>query len=464
MTQANSRRTVRVVPSARRLILSLRDIGYDFVHAVADLVDNSIAADAATIAIDVTFDGPDSWVRIADDGTGMSAATITEAMRYGSQRAYAADDDLGKFGLGLKTASMSQCRRLSVASRADNLNSRVQIRILDLDHIETTDEWEVIIATASRCDERLIEPLRYQLGTVVLWQSLDRVLGYKLPAGERARNGFLVLTQRLQDHLGMVFHRFLAGEIPRRRKLTITVNGTKVGPWDPFARDEPATEVLPVREFDVRTPRGIGLVRLRPFILPRQDRFSSESAFVRAGGPARWNSQQGLYIYRANRLIQSGGWCRMRTKDEHSKLARAALDFHPDLDSAFEVNVAKATVSLPADLRERLREPIDDLARWAQRVYRQRDAASPSVGEELQAGSENGPADGGSAPLGSDHALGIVDHQGPGIWRRADGDAANTVRSALEGAALEAGEQESLRRIAKVLKARSPGVAAELGW
>ena len=464
MMQASSRRTVRVVPSARRLILSLRDIGYDFVHAVADLVDNSIAADAATVAIDVSFEGADSWLRVADDGTGMSGSTITEAMRYGSQRAYPGDDDLGKFGLGLKTASMSQCRRLSVASRAGNLNSPLQVRILDLDHIEDTDEWEVLVAGASRCDEQLVEPLRYQLGTVVLWQSLDRVLGYKLPAGERARNGFLALTQRLQDHLGMVFHRFLTGEIPRRRKLTITVNGTKVEPWDPFARDEPATEVLPVREFEVRTSTGIGLVRLRPFVLPRQDRFSSESAFIQAGGPARWNSQQGLYIYRANRLIQSGGWCRMRTKDEHSKLARAALDFHPDLDSAFEVNVAKATLSLPADLRERLREPIDDLARWAQRVYRQRDAASPSVGEEFQAGSEKRLADSGSAPLVSDQALGIQDDQRPGTWRRADRDAAEKIGSALEDAAHESGEYESLRRVAKVLRARSPDVAGKLGW
>src|SRR6266508_1186447 len=374
MMQASSRRTVRVVPSARRLILSLRDIGYDFVHAVADLVDNSIAADAATVAVDVAFEGADSWLRVAD---------------------------------------------------------------------------------ASRCDEQLVEPLRYQLGTVVLWQQLDRVLGYKLPTGERARNGFLALSERLHDHLGMVFHRFLAGEIPRRRKLTITVNGTKVEPWDPFARDEPATEVLPVREFEVRTSTGIGLVRLRPFVLPRQDRFSSESAFVRAGGPARWNSQQGLYIYRANRMIQSGGWCRMRTKDEHSKLARAALDFHPDLDSAFEVNVAKATVSLPTDLRERLREPIDDLARWAQRVYRQRDAASPSVGEEFQAGSEKRLADSGSAPLVSDQALGIQDDQRPGTWRRADGNAVERIGSALEDAAHESGEYESLRRIAKVLRARS---------
>src|SRR6266511_4174980 len=373
MAQPASRATIKVLPSARRLILSLRDIGYDFVHAVADLVDNSIAAEASTVTIDVCFAGVQSWLRVADDGIGMSAATITEAMRYGSQRPYGTDDDLGKFGLGLKTASMSQCRRLSVASRTGNLNSPIQVRILDLDHIEQTDEWEVLVAKPSRCDALVVEPLQYQIGTVVLWQSLDRVLGY----------------------LGMVFHRFLAGEIPRRRKLTITINGTKVEAWDPFARDEPATEVLPVREFEVRTPTGVGLVRLRPFVLPRQDRFSSEAAFMRAGGPGRWNSQQGLYIYRANRMIQSGGWSRLRTSDEHSKLARAALDFHPDLDSAFEVNVAKARVNLPADLRERLREPIDDLARWAQRVYRQRDSARSSVGEEFHAGSEEErPVDG----------------------------------------------------------------------
>jgi hypothetical protein len=222
--------------------------------------------------------------------------------------------------------------------------------------------------------------------------------------------------------------------------------------------------VLPVREFEVRTSTGIGLVRLRPFVLPRQDRFSSESAFIRAGGPARWNSQQGLYMYRANRLIQSGGWCRMRTKDEHSKLARAALDFHPDLDSAFEVNVAKATVSLPADLRERLREPIDDLARWAQRVYRQRDVVRPSVGEGFRAGSEESSVDGRSAPPDLKEALAMPNGHRSDSLRRPDGDAAERIGSALEDAAREAGQHESLLRIAKVLRARFPDVADRLGW
>lgn len=260
-----------------------------------------------------------------------------------------------------------------------------------------------------------------------------------------------------------MFHRFLAGELPRRKKLTITINGTKVEPWDPFARDEPATEVLPVREFEVRTPTGIGLVRLRPFVLPRQDRFSNETAFMRAGGPGRWNSQQGLYIYRANRMIQSGGWSRLRTNDEHSKLARAALDFHPDLDSAFEVNVAKARVSLPADLRERLRDPIDDLARWAQRVYRQRDRSTPSTERDLQPRPEMGtpasraPSRDESSTNNSRNSNGVdvtyLDRQGPG-----------RVRTALEGAAREAGEYESLGRIITALRTRDPLVADQLGW
>ena len=202
MAQTASRATIKVLPSARRLILSLRDIGYDFVHAVADLVDNSIAAEASTVTIDVCFAGAQSWLRVADDGIGMSSATITEAMRYGSQRPYGTDDDLGKFGLGLKTASMSQCRRLSVASRTGNLNSPIQVRILDLDHIEETDQWEVLVARPERWDTLVVEPLQYQIGTVVLWQSLDRVLGYKLPSGERARNGLTALTHRLHDHLG----------------------------------------------------------------------------------------------------------------------------------------------------------------------------------------------------------------------------------------------------------------------
>src|SRR6266542_775915 len=124
-----------VIPSARRLIKSLRDLGYDFASAVADLVDNSVSAQATLVAIDVEFEGDDSWVRIAENGIGMTTAELKEAMRYGADRDYG-DDDLGKFGLGLKTASMSQCQRLSVASRVNENRADIAAFCWDLDHIE----------------------------------------------------------------------------------------------------------------------------------------------------------------------------------------------------------------------------------------------------------------------------------------------------------------------------------------
>src|SRR5712692_3370844 len=129
---SSTRAMVEVIPSARRLVRSLRDLGYDFVHAIADLVDNSIAAGASRMAVDMKWSGPDSWVRMTDNGTGMSGTIITEAMRFGSERDYEVDD-LGKFGLGLKTASLSQCRRLTVASRIDRNQRRIEVRRWDLD-------------------------------------------------------------------------------------------------------------------------------------------------------------------------------------------------------------------------------------------------------------------------------------------------------------------------------------------
>ena len=131
-----------------------------------------------------------------------------------------------------------------------------------------------------------------------------------------------------------------------------------------------ATDALPGCDIDVVTAEGVGLARFQPYVLPPREQFSSEDAFHRYAGPRKWNAQQGFYIYRANRMIQSGGWCRMRALDEHVKLARASIDFYPGLDAAFEIDVAKVRAVLPAELRERLQGPVESLVRAAQAVYR----------------------------------------------------------------------------------------------
>ncbi|HEX4306114.1 MAG TPA: ATP-binding protein [Solirubrobacterales bacterium] len=360
-----------MIPSARRLMQSLRDIGYDAPSAIADLVDNSIDADARNINVSVAAEGKDSWVRVADDGAGMTGARLDEAMRYGSSRSYG-EEDLGAFGLGLKTASLSQCRRLTVASRTSG-RGHIEVRRWDLDRVARRDAWELQRLTPARCPRYLTEPLANGSGTVVLWENLDRVLDYARPDGQMAMRNLEGLTEEIGEHLAMVFHRFLSGELRKgRARIAITVNGAWLEPWDPFARDETGTQELPRQWLPLRHGGKTHRVGIRPYVLPNQVRFSSPEAHLVAGGPKRWNRQQGLYVYRRDRLIQSGGWNRLRTSDEHSKLARVAVNIPPSADGLFRTNVSKMTVTLPAELRPALRALASGVVAQAQDAYRQR--------------------------------------------------------------------------------------------
>jgi len=445
-----ARKTAEVLPSARRLINSLRDLGYQTAEAVADLVDNSIAAGAHRVDISIHFDGQDSWIRIADDGRGMDAASITEAMRYGTARTYE-NDDLGKFGLGLKTASMSQCRSLTVASRTSKSKARMEVRQLDLDYVEETNTWDVLILRSGERPEAVAEPLLSHRGTVILWSDLDRILTYADPSGGWAKKHLLELAERIEEHLAMVFHRFLAGEVPRK-KLRITLNGVAVEAWDPFAREEKATEALKSTEYELSTPAGSGIVKMSPYILPPKASFSSEAAWRHQSGPANWNRQQGLYIYRANRLIQSGGWSRIRTIDEHTKLSRIALFFGPELDAAFGINVAKMRVKLPSELKDQIEEAVSGAARQARDAYDAKpDTPKAANSSRRGKGKVTAPAD--SSPT-----------EGPaGAFEEGvDGDGKQ--REALENAAAVAEETAALRRIVKALKRETPRVARQLGW
>lgn len=366
-----------VIPSARRLIKSLRDVGYNFTTAVADIVDNSIEAEATQIDIRVEFDGEDSWVRIADNGRGMTEEELLEAMRYGSEREYS-EENLGKFGLGLKTASLSQCRRLTVASRNNSSSMNLVARCWDLEHIERENRWEVIRLNGTELEPGITEPLSGNAGTVVLWERLDRILGYKHPYGEPARKRLLTMCRELEEHLGMVFHRFLMGVEGSRVRMT--VNDNEVQPWDPFALNEPETRVLPRTEIQLEYAGIRGTILFEPYILPHKDDFTSPDAFKQASGPNNWNQQQGFYIYRAGRLVQSGGWCRLRTLDEHTKLARIALRFSPALDEAFKINVAKMHVQLPGQIKEEVKKLLEPTLKIAQETYR-RTSSTPRPGQ-----------------------------------------------------------------------------------
>jgi hypothetical protein len=367
---------IELIPSAKRLITSLRDMGYDFAQAVADVVDNSIEAKASIVTIDIEFDGDDSWVRITDNGRGMTAEELREALRFGAQREYS-KDDLGKFGLGLKTASMSQCQRLAVASRWNPDRADIAAYAWDLEHISRTNRWEILPVERNGLDPVIRHPLKENRGTVVLWQRLDRILGYKHPYGEMARKRLSQMCRELEIHLGMVFQAFLSGEIHHKR-FKVLVNGNEVQPWDPFCRSEAKTRKLQAVRIPIEHEGVSGIVEVEPFVLPPQDEFSSPENFRRASGPANWNQQQGFYFYRAGRMIQSGGWSNLRAPDEHTKLARIAIRFSPGLDEAFKINVAKMRVQLPAQIRDAVREAVIPVIRLAREVY-DRKASKPAA-------------------------------------------------------------------------------------
>lgn len=369
-------RKTTIIPSASRLMSSLRDIGYDLASAVADLVDNSIDAGATTVQITVCRRGGNSFIRIADDGCGMTERVVGEAMRYGSRRAYRSND-LGRFGLGLKTASLSQCRRLTVATRT-TAKGPVRIRRWDLDHVRSTDAWELERLTAREAPAYLVEPLAGPSGTVVLWEKLDRVLAYARPDGEHALRALEDAAETIAEHLSMVFHRFLSGEAAGAQRLRILFNGDALRPWDPYARSERATERLATQQVPLEAGGEVHVVRVQPYILPSQIQFSSVAAHADAAGPRLWNRQQGLYIYRGDRLIQSGGWNRLRTMDEHSKLARIAVDIPSALENAFQINVAKMRVVIPDDLRPQLRALAAGVVTRAQDRYRRRLSLVPT--------------------------------------------------------------------------------------
>lgn len=320
----------------------------------------------------------------------MTPNELLEALRFGSRRDYT-ESELGRFGLGLKTGSFSQCRRLSVVSRHARGAQTPVVRTLDLDHIAETDAWVVLADEQSIAIERAISILRDGPGTVVVWENLDRVLPDRFAESGWGRRRLSSLAKKTEEHLSMVFHRFLAGT-HGLAPIAISVNESKLMPWNPFAESEPETKVIPPEIFEVEVGPVSADVIFSGFVLPPRDKFSSPEEFERMSGPLKWNRQQGLYIYRANRLVQFGGWNGIRGIDEHTKLARASIDFDTGLDESFQINVAKMRVVLPAALKSMLERPIHELCMRADSAYRQGAVFSGKRSQAAKASTVDGVA------------------------------------------------------------------------
>ena len=351
-------RVIEVAPKPTSLMESMRDIGYSLSTALADIVDNSIAADAEKIKVFASSDTPDTKIGIVDDGVGMTEHQLLEAMRLGSRSPleHREASELGRFGLGLKTASFSQCRVLTVVTRANGATACAR---WDLDHIAKSDKWEVQIPE-DLTSVPWIENLEDR-GTLVVWERLG--LG-----ADNGRSGqyvadFIRQVDEARSHLELVFHRFISGE-PGRRRVQIVLNNQSLKPFDPFHSNHPATIVGPTERIRVAQ----GEVVVQSFTLPHH-RKVTPNEWDRYAGKDGYLRNQGFYVYRERRLIIHGTWFGLARQTELAKLARVRIDMPNSLDRAWRIDVKKASAQLPPVVRARLRRIIEPLVATSKRVY-----------------------------------------------------------------------------------------------
>ncbi len=363
MTVKGIIREEEVPPRASVLVESLRDIGYSLQTAVADVIDNSLAAGAGNIELLAETHGEAPSIGILDDGAGMTRYELVEAMRPGSRSPLEdrSETDLGRFGLGLKTASFSQCRRLTVLTCRNDV---VSAATWDLDTVAARDRWIIELPETPECipwSKRLNSD-----GTLVVWEKIDRLAGSGVQGD---RQDLVRQLDETATHLEFVFHRFLSGTTGGEGRVRISLNGRELQPFDPFHSRHPATQHHPDDTFRL----GGKKIAIRPVTLPHHDKVS-KADWKRYAGREGYVKNQGFYLYRNRRLIVHGTWFQLAPQTELTKLSRVRIDIPNTLDSEWKVDVKKAWAQPPAPVRERLRRVVERMGIPSKRTFARRGA------------------------------------------------------------------------------------------
>lgn len=348
-------------PHAASLIQSLRDIGYSCQTALADIIDNSITAGSRNIDIICETNSAEPAIGILDDGDGLDFDEVVEAMRPGSRNPLDEREagDLGRFGLGLKSASFSQCKKLTVVSRK---NGQTIGATWDLDEVARTNRWE--IETHHVVSELPWSDRLKDTGTLVIWRSLDRLSG-GIENDDRKRSEHINRTiAEAERHIRLVFHRFMEDD---RSPLRLALNGRELAPLDPFARAFPSHQCEPQDELKLAR----GTVVFQSFTLPHHKSIS-KADWEDLGGPDGHLKSQGFYVYRGRRLIIAGSWLGLARQTELTKLCRIRVDIPNTMDADWKIDVKKASAQLPPAVRERMRLLVERLSLTSRRTYQRR--------------------------------------------------------------------------------------------
>ena len=328
-------------PSPKSHIKTLMRIGYDLNSAVADIIDNSISAEASEIAVACPPDSSEPYILISDNGIGMNEGELIENMRIGCKDPSLERDlkDLGRFGSGMKTASFSQARKLTVISKKKGSN--ICAAYWDIDEIEETDTWCLKKLNTNEIKDipQLSNNPISKNGTLLIWEKIPKFFIKDHVSLEKEIASNMV---DLAKYISLHFHKFMQGP----NKVSISVQNRELKPLDPFLKGQPGSQDGPSEP--IRTKKG--KVTVNTHILPHPTRIS-KSLIDEHGGIDEIYKNQGLYIYRANRLIIAGGWMGISNTNILGNLARVEINIPASLDDEWSTDVKKSSMQLPPKVK-----------------------------------------------------------------------------------------------------------------
>ena len=328
-------------PNPKSTINSYRSFGYNLSTAISDIIDNSISANANEIRLEYKWNGQDSFISICDNGRGMNQSELVLAMTPGSKDPEETrnEKDLGRFGMGLKTASFSQCKRLTCITKKEGYATLK--RCWDIDYINAENEWQLIDYVS---DSSFLEKIENQKsGTLVLWEKLDRIVGDAETSNVFVKASFYDEMIKVKSHLSLVFHKFIES-----KRIKIIYQNEEIRPINPFLfhldlRERSAGPFI--EEFEQ--------VVIFTYILPHMSAIGIEN-YEKSGGSLGWYEQQGFYVYRGDRLLVAGDWLGLEKKRDYSKLARIAVNFTNANDFNWHLDIKKSTATPPIEIRREL--------------------------------------------------------------------------------------------------------------
>jgi len=347
-------------PDPKSHIRTLMRIGYTLPSAVADIIDNSITAQSNSIEIYAPPGLDNPLISILDNGIGMSSKELIVNMKIGCKdpNEERGPNDLGRFGSGMKTASFSQARRLTVISKKKG--ESITAAVWDIDRIEHSNSWQLEVLEESEI--KLIPGVSLNSespqGTQIIWEKLTCL-----------HKGSHVISQdedladqltELGNYIGLYFHRFLE----RKNKLSIFINKKRVEGIDPYMRNTNGYQEGPSEKLRCKE----GYISIQTHVLPHFNQMNPKD-LEKMGGAEGVAQNQGVYIYRSERLIIAGSWLGLAKNSQLGALARVQVDVPTSIDHEWSTDVKKSSLQLPGRIKKELKRFLSDPIKRSKRTH-----------------------------------------------------------------------------------------------